>query len=748
MKNIKLFNKILLSIGIIFITVILILFVLGSFNRIGYLSEFKINIDNTLKLNGFNLESIKESFTIDNVLDEISITNYLATNIYITNYSYDFRIKYYSKIFRNSDIYGVYLNTTSLPDYIRDIQFDKKGSPFGILISSTKIENNIDNIKYSLKLKFSNLFLYLILFYLFIILVYIFRKILFNIIYYILFLLKKYRKLLLIYLIIYVSLIISLFILGNINREGYLSNLSINIDDTLKLNNIDIEDTKELFYLDSKLDYLALTNYIFTNNNISKYIYNFRISYYSKIFRNSDIYGVYLNTTSLPDYIKDIQFDKKGSPFGIFSADKKILENIDNVKYSLKPKFTFLFIILVLFIVSIIFIEFFIKFYNLYKKINYKYSYILIVFLCFLIMPNIIYKVFYDKFDHTNYENRSFSAIPKFNIRNLDKYPREYETYFNDYIPFRNELNQLKNIIDIFIFHYIFNDKVILGKDNWLFIRDNILMDKYLGLNKEYYTNEELEKIKDNLISLRDKLKDNDIDFLLMVCNDKQFIYDEYMPDYIKRKNTLSPTDQILGYITNNTDIKVLYTKDNLLKYKYKYQSYYKYDTHWNYIGGYITYIDMKRILNIDYNDITNTQILTFKGIHENNYKYGVYHDLAYMLGLSKFNFYNDDNFYVISNYMKEKYYITNYENAFTFETKSTNIIYNDKLFIIRDSYVHNMVEYISSDFYNVFYYRFEDFESKSSQILKERPDIVIVEIVERALKDRLLYYLPKWKIE
>ncbi|MEI0844490.1 hypothetical protein R4M06_11145 [Brachyspira pilosicoli] len=104
MKNIKLFNKILLSIGIIFITVILILFVLGSFNRIGYLSEFKINIDNTLKLNGFNLESIKESFTIDNVLDEISITNYLATNIYITNYSYDFRIKYYSKIFRNSDI--------------------------------------------------------------------------------------------------------------------------------------------------------------------------------------------------------------------------------------------------------------------------------------------------------------------------------------------------------------------------------------------------------------------------------------------------------------------------------------------------------------------------------------------------------------------------------------------------------------------------------------------------------------------
>lgn len=572
---------------------------------------------------------------------------------------------------------------------------------------------------------------------------------------------KLFNKILLSIGIIFIILTSILFLLGRINREGYLSKLSIKVDATLQLNNIDIETTKEMFSSDDKLDYSLLTNYIFTNSNISKYSYDFRISYYSKVFKNSDIYGVYLNTNSLPDYVSDVQFKEKGSPFGILVSSEIIKqEKIDSIQYFLQIKYHLFVIIIMSIYLSIILlykfgfiiIDFIKIIYNIksLKKINFKnkYVYILIMFLCFLIMPNIIYKVFYDKFDHTNYENRSFSAIPKFNIRNLDKYPREYETYFNDYIPFRNELNQLKNIIDIFIFHYIFNDKVILGKDNWLFIRDNILMDKYLGLNKEYYTNEELEKIKDNLISLRDKLKDNDIDFLLMVCNDKQFIYDEYMPDYIKRKNTLSPTNQILGYITNNTDIKVLYTKDNLLKYKYKYQSYYKYDTHWNYIGGYITYIDMKRILNIDYNDITNTQILTFKGIHENNYKYGVYHDLAYMLGLSKFNFYNDDNFYVISNYMKEKYYITNYENTFTFETKSTNIIYNDKLFIIRDSYVHNMVEYISSDFYNVFYYRFEDFESKSSQILKERPDIVIVEIVERALKDRLLYYLPKWKIE
>ena len=59
MKNIKPFNKILLSICIIIILLIFIFSILGLFNRVGYLSEFKINIDKTLELNGLNIELIK-----------------------------------------------------------------------------------------------------------------------------------------------------------------------------------------------------------------------------------------------------------------------------------------------------------------------------------------------------------------------------------------------------------------------------------------------------------------------------------------------------------------------------------------------------------------------------------------------------------------------------------------------------------------------------------------------------------------
>lgn len=59
MKNKKLFFRIyLIFLIILFISIVLLAF-LGNRKRIGYLSEFKINIDKTLELNGLNTYKIK-----------------------------------------------------------------------------------------------------------------------------------------------------------------------------------------------------------------------------------------------------------------------------------------------------------------------------------------------------------------------------------------------------------------------------------------------------------------------------------------------------------------------------------------------------------------------------------------------------------------------------------------------------------------------------------------------------------------
>lgn len=206
MKNKKLF----FVIYIIFITVIVISIITLSFlgykERIGYLSDFKINIYSTLQLNGFDVNKIEKLFIIDNKIDESSISNFVFTNISITNYYYDFRIKYYSKVFRNSDIYDVYVDTNKViqyNDFIKEIKMQRKGSPFGNLVSYKIIDfEKVDNVSYKLSLKDSIAILFIFIYIIYTFILYI-RKIVFEN--------KKYK--LLFYLLTFVSSISAIYVL-------------------------------------------------------------------------------------------------------------------------------------------------------------------------------------------------------------------------------------------------------------------------------------------------------------------------------------------------------------------------------------------------------------------------------------------------------------------------------------------------------------------------------------------------------
>ena len=247
-----------------------------------------------------------------------------------------------------------------------------------------------------------------------------------------------FNKISLIISIIILFLILILSILSSFNRVGYLSDFKL----------------------------------ISSKNNI--YTYDFRIKYHSKVFRNSDIYGVYINSKNIINanrYIRKITINEAGSPFGKLESNKKINGNIDNIVYTLKLKKSIIILSLVLVMILLLH-SLILDFFKRLSKFNFRnrYAYILIIFLCFLIMPTILYKVFYDKFDHTNYENRKFATKPKFELKKFDNYPKLYETYFNDYIPFRNELNKLKNLLDIICFNNSTSKQVLVGKDKWLFL--------------------------------------------------------------------------------------------------------------------------------------------------------------------------------------------------------------------------------------------------------------------------------------
>ncbi|KLI18548.1 hypothetical protein GQX62_04150 [Brachyspira hyodysenteriae] len=530
-----------------------------------------------------------------------------------------------------------------------------------------------------------------------------------------------------------------------------------------------------------------LNNLLLTNIINNSYEYTFTIRYYDKVFRNSDIYGVYIVEDSLPDYIKNINYKSKGSPFGTLVSAKKIKEEkIDNIKYRLKVKSNIFLLFILLIILFIIFVyilddlcivvaNFFnkIDFFFILKKYiipivlfifaffilfnisvnnifivfillallltvkklkklsNIKGHYIITVFLSFLVLPIIIYTIFGNYFDKNNYENRTKSEKPYIFSIKLENYPKSYENYFNDFLAFRNELIQLKNIIDVNLFKNIIHN-VLLGKNDWLFYRYDNLIENYIGLDG--FTDEQLEIAKNNLIHLRDELKKRNIDFVLMICPNKNLIYEENMPSYIKRKSKINSTDKFVEYMNNNTDIKIVYPKKELLSYKHKYQLYYKYDTHWNALGGYIGYFELMKKININAEPLDNLKISSSGKISG---------DLAGHINFIKF--YSNDNNYIINSFSSNDYKMLNNvdKHYYSYESYSNN---TNNILMIRDSFTIAMFDYIASSFYKSSFVGISDF--KFNDVIDINPNIVVFQTVERFLKYRLLYVIPIYEIE
>lgn len=152
--------------------------------------------------------------------------------------------------------------------------------------------------------------------------------------------------------------LITFHILGIKTRTGYLSEFNLDIDKTLKINNLDTSNTKNLFIIDNELDQQQINNYIYTNNSITNYIYNFNIKYHTKVFRHSDIYYVYPNTNKViqdNDYIKNIDMPIPGHS-GSLTSIKKLDANgkIDNINYYLKLKENLLLYLFILIIIDLI----------------------------------------------------------------------------------------------------------------------------------------------------------------------------------------------------------------------------------------------------------------------------------------------------------------------------------------------------------------------------------------------------------
>lgn len=337
--------------------------------------------------------------------------------------------------------------------------------------------------------------------------------------------------------------------------------------------------------------------------------------------------------------------------------------------------------------------------------------------------------IFFEKYVNAeNHENRTPASKPVFNLDGYADYADSFDLYFNDNMPFRNNLVSLNSKIDFFIFDKSTSDSVIKGKDGWLFFAKTL--SDYQKYN--LYTDEQLEEIKNNVLVTEKYFEERGIQFAIFIGPNKSSIYGDYMPDRYETNDGASRTDQVVEYLRENTDVNIIYPKEELLEAREKYPElilYQKLDTHWNFMGGYFGTKPLLESLDVNVSDFFS---ISYELVNEPVFYWNGY-DMANMLGLS--DVLNNDYNYNISGFSDN---VVNYEgdtrnnvDDFNGAIRTTSDAADDrKVFFARDSYGEAMTQYLAQSFSEV--YSVHRGSMTISQIEQENPDIFIYEVVER----------------
>lgn len=340
-------------------------------------------------------------------------------------------------------------------------------------------------------------------------------------------------------------------------------------------------------------------------------------------------------------------------------------------------------------------------------------------------LPYILWFFIADYADVGNYEKRELAEKPVLEWARIDEFSLNVENYVNDYLPFRNQMIRLNNILEYYVFNNSNNDNVIIGEEGWLFYKESeesSSMECYKGTN--LFTEEELQQMLDNLIITRDNLAKRDCEFVLFIPSNKERMYSEYVPDYYGEPAEEYATLQLVEYIRKNSDIRVVYPYEAMMKVKESLGKekllYHTTDTHWNELGGYVGTAELLKELGIEMPALEEESISI--RVQED-----IPGDLADLLNLGT------------AIEPGKTYSVTGYDMSDMEVIKmdtSKEIIHQNKdkdprrMFLIRDSFGIAMVNPIASQFN--YSYTMPIFHVTDELIEEQEPDIVVLEILER----------------
>lgn len=310
--------------------------------------------------------------------------------------------------------------------------------------------------------------------------------------------------------------------------------------------------------------------------------------------------------------------------------------------------------------------------------------------------------------------------IQKTSLQDIRSFISDYEKYFNDNFGFRNILVDVNNRANVQLFHISPITKLIVGKKGWIFYRsesdnDGYTINDYQGLIP--FPDDKLERIRLKLELISNQLKEMNIFPLVVIVPNKETIYSEYLPHSIRKTNNMTRLDQLTEYMRRHSDVHFINLKEDLLTAKSEYPLYYKGGTHWNQYGAFFGYQRILGYLSQYFPEIRALSSDDFKMVTDLNSSTD-----------SWFGFVKDYN--ITFTPIKKMSIESTPQPDWSSTAKEIPNFHLPRLVMFSDSFGDALFPFLSEHFSRSLY--LSGTNPDFQLIREERPDIVIIELVER----------------
>lgn len=274
---------------------------------------------------------------------------------------------------------------------------------------------------------------------------------------------------------------------------------------------------------------------------------------------------------------------------------------------------------------------------------------------------------------------------------------------------------------------------VLVGKDGWLFYAGDQSIPDYQKTNP--LTKKQQVQLQEQLESLNTRLKSQGITLLVVIPPNKSTIYPQYMPDQIPVLGKQSALDRFMIHMKKNSDVPVLDLRPTLAQASQGQDVYYRTDSHWNQLGAYYSYVEIMDALSAGDPDLQPHSLSDF----EIEFAGKNTHDLARGMGRPDDK---EEDWLLMPRFkvQVEQSVVPLPDGIHDIRTATNADQDLPRLLVYGDSFYNSLAPFIEPHFSRVKeipYVTAEDIWSLS-WIDTEKPDIVIIEIVERNLKDGL----------